>query len=68
VAEKKITRQDLEDAYRGLVRDSHDSVVDTGRKAIGIAGAFAFLGLALTYVLGRRRGSRARTTVEIRRI
>jgi hypothetical protein len=68
MAEKKITRDDLESAYRGLVDDGQETVLDTGKKAAGIAGAFAFLGLALTYVLGRRRGSKAKTTVEIRRI
>ncbi len=68
MAEKKITRDDLEAAYKGLVDDGQETVLDTGKKAAGIAGAFAFLGLALTYVLGRRRGSKAKTTVEIRRI
>ena len=67
MADKPITRDDLEKAFRGLVEDGHDTVVDAGKKAVGIAGALAFLGLALTYLLGRRRGSRQRTTVEIRR-
>lgn len=66
--EKKITRQDLEQAFHGLVDDGHETVLDTTKKAAGIAGAFAFLGLVLTYVLGRRRGSKAKATVEIRRI
>ena len=68
MAENKITREDLEKAFQGLVDDGQETVVDTGKKAVGIAGAFAFLGLAVTYVLGRRRGSKAKTTVEIRRI
>jgi len=66
--QKKITRDDLESAFRGLVDDSQETVADAGRKAAGIAGALGFLALALTYVLGRRRGSRAKATVEIRRI
>jgi hypothetical protein len=65
---KKITKEDLEGAFRGLIEDSHDTVLDTGRKAAGIAGAFGFLALALTYVLGRRRGSKARAVVEVRRV
>ena len=63
-----ITRKDIEDALRGLVDDSHDTIVDAGTKAAGIAGAVGFLILALTYVLGRRRGSRAKALVEVRRI
>ncbi len=63
-----ITRKDLEDALRGLVDDSHETIVDMGTKAAGIAGAVGFLVLALTYLLGRRRGSRARAVVEVRRI
>jgi uncharacterized protein (TIGR03382 family) len=64
----RITREDLERELRSLVEEGQDSVADAGRKAAGAAGALAFLALALTYVLGRRRGSRARAQVEIRRI
>ena len=66
--EAKLTRDDIEKAFRGLIDDGQDTVTDAGRKAAGVAGAFAFLALALTYVLGRRRGARARATVEVRRI
>ena len=65
---KPITHDDVEQALRGLVSDSQETVVDAGTKAAGVAGALAFLALALTYVLGRRRGSRARSVVEVRRI
>ena len=67
-APKKITRDDLEAEFRSLVEESQDTVTDAGRKAVGIAGAFGFLALAVTYVLGRRRGSKAKAQVEIRRI
>jgi hypothetical protein len=63
-----ISRDDLEAALRGLVDDGHETVVETGAKAAGAAGAFAFLALALTYVVGRRRGRKARSVVEVRRI
>ena len=66
--DQNITRDDLERELRGLVEEGQDSVADVGRKAAGAAGALAFLVLALTYVLGRRRGSKARAQVEIRRI
>jgi hypothetical protein len=65
---KPITREDLETAFRGMVDDSHETVVDAGAKAAGLAGALAFLALALTYVLGRRKGAKARSVVEVRRI
>jgi hypothetical protein len=63
-----ITRDDLEKALAGLVNDGQESVADAGAKAAGVAGAFAFLALAVTYVAGRRRGRKARTVVEVRRI
>jgi hypothetical protein len=67
-AKEKITRQDLEAEFQSLMSEGQGSVADMGRKAAGVAGAFAFLALALTYVLGRRRGSKAKATVQIRRI
>jgi hypothetical protein len=65
---KEITRQDLENALKGFVDDSQQTVVAAGTKAAGMAGAVAFLALAVTYVFGRRRGSRAKPVVEIRRL
>ena len=67
-AQGKITREDLETAFRGLVNDGQESALDAGRKAAGIAGAFGFLALVVTYLFGRRRGSKTKATVEIRRI
>jgi hypothetical protein len=67
-ASEKITRDDLENAFRGIVDDGHETVVETGAKAAGAAGALAFLALAVTYVVGRRRGSKAKAVVEVRRI
>ena len=67
-SERKITRADLEAEFQGLVDDGQQSIGDASRKVVGIAGAFGFLALALTYVLGRRRGSKAKAQVEYRRI
>ena len=64
----KITHEDMENALKGFVDDSQESVVQAGTKAVGIASALGFLALALTYVFGRRRGSKERTVVELRRI
>jgi|APCry1669189241_1035207.scaffolds.fasta_scaffold232566_1 hypothetical protein len=58
----------MENALKGFVDDSQESVVQAGTKAVGIASALGFLALALTYVFGRRRGSKERTVVEVRRI
>jgi hypothetical protein len=66
--ERKITRADLEAEFQSLVDDGQETLGDASRKAVGIAGAFGFLALVLTYVLGRRRGSKAKAQVEIRRI
>ena len=63
-----IKRSDIEDALRGFVNEGQDTVADVGTKAAGVAGAIAFLALAVTYVLGRRRGRKARSVVEVRRI
>jgi len=63
-----ITRADLEGAFAGLVRDGQETVAEAGVRAAGVAGAFAFLALAVTYVVGRRKGRRSRTVVEVRRI
>jgi uncharacterized protein (TIGR03382 family) len=65
---KKITRADLEREFRSLVDDGHKSAIAAGRKAVGATGALAFLALAVTYVLGRRRGSKSKAQVEIRRL
>ena len=63
-----ISRDDLKSAIGGLIGDSQETVVDAGTKVAGVASALAFLALALTYVTGRRRGRRARTVVEVRRV
>jgi hypothetical protein len=67
-AKKPVTRDDVEQALQGLVDDSQQTVVEAGTKAAGLAGALAFLAIAVTYVLGRRRGSKAKSVVEVRRL
>ena len=67
-AKKPVTRDDVEQALQGLVDDSQQTVVEAGTKAAGLAGALAFLAIAVTSVLGRRRGSKAKSVVEVRRL
>lgn len=67
-AKSKITRDDLESKFRELQRD----VDDTAEQAMGMAvvvGAAAVVAvLAVAFVIGRRRGRKRTTIVEIRRV
>ena len=68
MAEKKITRGDLEDKFREIQDDVQGKVVskkDT-MKAVAIGGGIVLL--LIFYVLGRRSGKRKTTVVEIRRV
>lgn len=64
----KITRDDIEAKFRELQSD----VDDTAEQAMGMAvviGAAAVVGiLAVAFVIGRRRGRKRTTVVEIRRV
>lgn len=64
----KITRDDLEAKFRELQHE----VDDTAEQAMGlvvVAGAAALVAvLAMAFVIGRRRGRKRTTVVEIRRV
>jgi hypothetical protein len=63
-----ITKADLEASFRGVSRDVED-VVDQQRNRALIVGAAVVVGIvAITFVLGRRRGQKNRTVVEVRRL
>ena len=65
---RPITRDDLEAKFReleGSRRAGADAAKGTG-KLVGIAAALGGMGLA--YLLGRRRGKKRRTVVEVRRV
>jgi membrane protein DedA with SNARE-associated domain len=68
VAERKITRADIEAKLQEIKGD----VDAQGEAAKPIALAAAVVGVvglaALAYVLGRRRGRKKTTVVEIRRV
>jgi len=65
---ERITRDDLERKFRSL----QGTVEETGQKAypyVLAAGAIAVVAIAAVgFVLGNRRGKKARTVVEIRRV
>jgi hypothetical protein len=67
-ASSPITRDDLEAKFRelqGSGRAGADAARGTG-KMVGIAAAIGGMGIA--YLLGRRRGKKRRTIVEVRRV
>jgi hypothetical protein len=64
----KVTRDDLEAKLRQIQRDV-DTTTDNAKQYLviaGAAGAVVLVGLA--YLLGRRRGKKRTTVVEIRRV
>jgi hypothetical protein len=68
MADKRITRRDLEDKFREIQDDVQGKVAskkDTVR-AIAIGGGIVLL--LVFYVLGRRSGKKKTTVVEIRRV
>jgi len=68
MAQKHITRTDLESKFREIQDDVQGKVVskrDT-MKAVAIGGGIVVL--LIFYVLGRRSGKRKTTIVEIRRV
>ena len=67
-AARQITRDDLEAKFRkvhGGTQSSANTARSAGR-ATGVIIVIAAIGIA--YMLGRRRGRRRRTVVEVRRI
>ena len=64
----KISRDDIEAKFRELQGDVQDTAEDAGSYAI-VIGAVVVVALAATmFVLGRRRGHKRSTIVEIRRV
>jgi hypothetical protein len=63
-----ITRQDLETKFREL-RGEVDNVTESARSYVVAAGAVAAIAvLGIVYLVGRRRGKKRSTVVEIRRL
>jgi len=65
---RPITRDDLEAKFRevqGTGRAGADAARGAG-KAFGVLAAVGGMGIA--YLLGRRRGRKRRTVVEVRRV
>lgn len=65
---KKITREDLEGKFRELQGDVEETTSEVKSYAIAVAAVVVVGVMAVTFVLGRRRGRKKTTVVEIRRI
>ena len=67
-AEERVTTQDIETKLR-QIRGQFEQTTESARSGLVAAGiAGAVLVVAVAYVLGRRRGRRKSTVVEIRRV
>jgi hypothetical protein len=68
MSSQEITRDDIEAKFRELQGEVDDTIEQTMGVAI-IAGAVVVVGLlAVAFVIGRRRGRKRTTVVEIRRV
>lgn len=67
-ATSKIGRDDLEAKFRELQGDATETVEEARSMAVTAAIAVGVVVIAAVFVLGRRRGKRRSTIVEIRRL
>lgn len=68
MSDERITRTDIEDKLRELRGEIDDQVEAVKVPAIAIAVGTAVAAVVVAYWLGRRRGRRKQTVLEIRRI
>lgn len=67
-SDQKVTRDDIEAKLR-QIRGEVEHTADTAKPiALGVAVAAAVVVVAGIYLLGKRRGSKKTTIVEIRRV
>jgi hypothetical protein len=66
--DRKITRDDIEAKLRELQGDVSERAEAAKVPAIAIAVGVAVVTIAAAYFLGRRKGKRRQTVLEIRRI
>ena len=66
--DRKITRDDIEAKLRDLQGDVGQRAEAAKVPAIAIAVGVAVVTIAAAYFLGRRKGKRRQTVLEIRRI
>jgi tetrahydromethanopterin S-methyltransferase subunit F len=64
----RITREDLEDKFRELEGDAREQVESARSTAITAGVVAAIVLLLIAFLLGRRKGAKRSTVVEIRRV
>ena len=67
-ADQKITRDQIESKLREMTGEVGDEVEEVRSKALAVGLAAAVVTVAVVYLIGRRRGRRRSTIVEVRRI
>jgi hypothetical protein len=67
-ADEKITRDQIEAKFREMTIGATEEVEGVKSQALGIGLAVVVASVAIVYLLGRRRGRRRSTIVEVRRI
>lgn len=67
-ADGKITRGDIEDKLHEMRGEVEESAEAAKTPIMAIAGGVAVAIVLLAFVLGKRRGRRRSTVVEIRRV
>ena len=67
-AEDKITRDQLEAKFREMTGGVTEEVDEIRSQAMAIGLAVVVASVAIVYLIGRRRGRRRSTIVEVRRI
>jgi hypothetical protein len=68
VPDRKITRDDIENKLKELQGEVTQQAEAVKMPAIAIAVGVVILSVAVAYALGRRKGRRRQTVLEIRRL
>ena len=67
-ADDKITRDQIEGKFREITGGVTDEVEGAKSQALAIGLAVVVASVAVIYLIGRRRGRRRGTVIEVRRI
>ena len=67
-ADEKITRDQIEAQFREMTGGVSEEVEGAKSQALAIGLAVVVVSVAVVYLIGRRRGRRRSTVVEVRRI
>lgn len=65
---ERISLGDIEGQFRSLTGSAQAAVAESKTTAVAVAAVGGILTVASVYLLGRRRGRRRATVLEIRRV